>query len=137
MKEYKIGEVFTTDEGRTVQCVRSDGFCRGCVFYAVIGGKQRCKGLDIDCSDCSREDGQSVIFEELEELKEHTDYPVGKLLTFKGKVVEVVAAGISDEKASCYSCALFSYNRCHSVPCIPTERMDEKCIKFIAHVTEE
>lgn len=136
MKEYKIGEVFTTDEGKTVQCVRSDGFCRGCVFYAVIGGKQRCKGLDIACSDCSREDNQSVVFEELEELKEHTDYPVGKVLAFKGKVVEVVTVGISDE-TSCYSCALFSYDRCYNVNCTSTERMDEKSVKFIEHVTED
>lgn len=136
MKECKVGEVFTTDEGRTVQCVRSNGLCSGCVFLAKIGGTPRCRAGDIYCSDCSRGYGQHVIFEELEELKEHTDYPVGKVLTFKGKVVEVAAAGISDE-TSCYSCALFSYDRCYNVNCISTERMDGEHVKFIEHVTEE
>lgn len=136
MKEYRVGEVFTTDEGRTVQCVRSNGLCSGCVFLTKIGGTPRCKARDIYCSDCSREDGQHVIFEELEELKEHTDYPVGKVLTFKGKVVEAVVVGNND-KTSCFSCALFSYDRCYNVKCIPDERMDERGIKFIAHVTEK
>lgn len=137
MKEYRVGEVFTTDEGKTVQCVRSNGLCSGCVFLTNIDEKPRCKAGDIDCFECSREDGQhEVIFEELEELKEHTDYPVGKVLTFKGKVVEVVTVGISDE-TSCYSCALFSYDRCYNVNCIPAERVDGNYIKFIEHVTEE
>lgn len=136
MKEYRVGEVFTTEGGKTVQCVRSNGLCSGCVFLTKIGSTPRCKAGDIDCSECSREDGQHVIFEELEELKEHTDYPVGKVLTFKGKVVEVVTVGISDE-TSCYSCVPFSYDRCYNMNCTSTERMDEKSVKFIEHVTEE
>lgn len=79
MKEYKIGEVFTTRDGKTVQCVRSNGLCRGCVFLTRISGaprcdfltemldSPRCKARDIDCYDGSREDRQHVIFEELEE----------------------------------------------------------------------
>lgn len=134
MREYKVGEVFTTRDGKTVQCVRSNGLCSGCVFLTKIVDAPRCKAMDIDCSECSREDGQHVIFEELEELKEHTEYPVGKLLTFKGKVVEVV--GNNDEK-SCTDCALYDYRDCHDVLCIPCERMDEKYVKFIEHVTEE
>lgn len=134
MKEYKVGEVFTTEGGKTVQCVRSNGLCSGCVFLTKIGDAPRCKAVDIDCSECSREDGQHVIFEELEELKEHTEYPVGKVLTFKGKVVEVV--GNNDEK-SCYNCALFNYRGCDNILCVPCERMDEKYVKFIEHVTEK
>ena len=133
MIEYKVGEVFTTDEGKTVQCVRSNGLCSGCVFLTKRGGAPRCKAMDIDCSECSREDGQHVIFEELEELKEHTEYPVGKVLTFKGKVVEVV--GNNDER-SCYSCALFNYWSCGNILCIPCDRMDDSYVKFKEHVTE-
>ena len=84
MKEYKIGEVFTTRDGKTVQCVRSNGLCTGCVFLTrlsgaprcearEIGDAPRCKSREIDCSECSREDRQHVIFEELEELKEHVN----------------------------------------------------------------
>lgn len=134
MKEYKVGEVFTTDEGKTVQCVRSNGSCNGCVFLTKIGDAPQCKAMDIDCSECSREDGQHVIFEELEEIKEHTEYPVGKLLTFKGKVVEVV--GNNYEK-SCYNCALFFHDRCNNILCVPRERTDENYIKFKENVTEE
>ena len=146
MKEYKIGEVFTTGDGKTVQCVRSNGLCTGCVFLTMITGAPRCESLaeicdtprckarDIDCLECSREDRQHVIFEELEELKEHTEYPVGKLLTFKGKVVEVV--GNNDEK-SCYDCALFFHDRCNYVNCVPVERMDGEHIKFVEHVTAD
>lgn len=135
MKEYEIGEVFTTGDGKTVQCVRSNGLCSGCVFLTKIGDAPRCKAMDIDCSECSREDRQHVIFEELEELKEHTEYPVGKLLTFEGRVVEVV--GNNDEK-SCHGCALFeySYMSCHNILCIPTERADENYVKFKKYVTE-
>ena len=83
MKEYKIGEVFTTRGGKTVQCVRSNGLCTGCVFLTRISGaprcdfltemldSPRCKARDIDCSECSREDRQHVIFEELEDIKDH------------------------------------------------------------------
>lgn len=148
MKEYKIGEVFTTRDGKTVQCVRSNGLCRGCVFLTRISGaprcdfltemldSPRCKARGIDCCDVSREDGQHVIFEELEELEEHVDYPVGKLLTFEGRVVEVVD---NNEEKRCNGCALFeySYMSCHNILCIPAERMDEKYVKFIEHVTEE
>lgn len=136
MIEYKVGEVFTTDEGKTVQCVRSNGLCSGCVFLAKKAYAPLCKAVGIDCSECSREDGQHVIFEELEELKEHTEYPVGKVLAFEGRVVEVV--GNNDERL-CHGCALFeySYRSCHNIPCIPAERMDEKYIKFKKHVTED
>ena len=70
MKEYRVGEVFTTDEGKTVQCVRSNGLCSRCVFLANIDGLPRCKAGNIDCSEISREDGQHVIFEELEDVTE-------------------------------------------------------------------
>lgn len=134
MIEYKVGEVFTTDEGKIVQCVRSNGLCSGCVFLTKIGDAPRCKAVDIDCSECSREDGQHVIFEELEELKEHTEYPVGKLLAFKGKVVEVVD---NNAEKSCYGCALFFYRGCFDIPCVPRERVDEKYVKFKKYVTED
>lgn len=134
MKEYKVGEVFTTEGGKTVQCVRSNGLCSGCVFLAKIGDAPRCKAENIDCSECSREDGQHVIFEELEELKQHTEYPVGKVLAFKGKVVEVVE---HNEAKCCYGCALFNYRYCDHIPCVPRERMDDNYVKFKEHVTEE
>lgn len=134
MTEYKVGEVFTTGDGKTVQCVRSNGLCSGCVFLTKIGDAPRCKAMNIDCSEISREDNQSVVFEELEELKEHTEYPVGKVLSFKGKAVEVV--GNNDER-SCYNCAFFNYRYCDHVPCVPRERRDDNYIKFIEHVTEE
>lgn len=70
MIEYKVGEVFTTGDGKTVQCVRSNGLCSGCVFLTKIGDTPRCKAMYIDCSECSREDGQHVIFEELEDVTE-------------------------------------------------------------------
>lgn len=70
MKEYRVGEVFTTNEGKTVQCVRSNGLCTGCVFLTRIGDEPRCKAMYVDCSACSREDGQHVIFEELEDVTE-------------------------------------------------------------------
>lgn len=146
MKEYKVGEVFTTGDGKTVQCVRSNGLCTGCVFLTMISGAPRCeareigdaprcKSRDIDCSECSREDRQHVIFEELEELKQHTEYPVGKLLTFEGRVVEVVDD--NDEKA-CKGCALLDYDYwgCHRVSCTPDERRDENYVKLKEHVTE-
>lgn len=134
MKEYKVGEIFTTDEGKIVQCVRSNSLCSGCVFLTKIGDAPRCTAMDLDCSECSREDGQHVIFEELEELKGHTEYPVGKVLAFKGKVVEVVDN--NDEK-SCYGCALFFYRGCFDIHCVPRERVDEKYVKFKKYVTED
>lgn len=134
MTEYKVGEVFTTEDGKIVQCVRSIGLCSGCVFLTRIGDAPRCKAMDIDCSECSREDGQHVIFEELEELKEHTDYPVGKVLAFKGEAVEVT--GNNDER-SCDGCVLINYLRCHTTPCTPDERVDNNYIKFKKRVTEE
>lgn len=129
MKEYKVGEVFTTEDGKTVQCVRSNVLCTGCVFLTKIGGEPRCKAGNIDCSECSREDGQHVIFEELEELKEHTEYPVGKVLVFEGRALEVV--GNTD--MSCKGCALFSCDGCLDIHCIPCERTDGKYIKFKKH----
>lgn len=134
MKEYKVGEYFTTEGGKIVQCVRSNGLCSGCVFLTKIGDAPQCKAMDIDCSECSREDGQHVIFEELEKLKQHTEYPVGKVLAFGGRVVEVVE---HNEEKCCYGCALFNYRYCNHVPCVPRERMDNNYVKFIEHVTEE
>lgn len=135
MIEYKVGEVFTTDEGKIVQCVRSNGLCSGCVFLAKIGGAPRCKAMYIDCSECSREDGQHVIFEELEELKEHTEYPVGKVLLFKGKVVEVVDN--NQLYRDCEGCVFRGSTACNDALCIPSERTDKGYIKFKEHVTEE
>lgn len=134
MIEYKVGEVFTTDEGKIVQCVRSNGLCSGCVFLTKIGDKPRCKSGGIDCSACSREDDQSVVFEELEEIKEHTEYLVGKVLTLRGKVIEVVE---QNEAKCCYGCALFTYRYCNHIPCVPAERMDDNYVKFKEHVAEE
>ena len=134
MKEYKIGEVFTTEDGKTVRCVRSNGLCSGCVFLTKIDGAPQCKARDIDCSECSREDRQHVIFEELEKLKEHTEYPAGKVLTFEGKAVEVV---IDKVKTSCEGCVLFNYRNCDCIPCIPAERTDDNYVKFKEHVTED
>lgn len=147
MKEYKIGEVFTTEDGKTVQCVRSNGLCTGCVFLTRISGaprcdfltemldSPRCKARDIDCSECSREDRQHVIFEEVEELKEHTEYPVGKVLAFKGRLVEV--AGNDDR--SCSGCVFVNSDilDCFNVLCVPHERTDYNYVKFKEHVTEE
>lgn len=136
MKEYKVGEVFTTGDGKTVQCVRSNGSCNGCVFLTKLCYAPRCKAMDIDCSECSREDGQHVIFEELEELKEHTEYPVGEVLAFEGEAVEVVEL-VGNNERSCDGCALRNYLRCFNILCIPSERVDEKFIKFKKHVTED
>lgn len=133
MKEYRVGEVFTTDEGKTVQCVRSNGLCSGCVFLTKIGSTPRCKAGDIDCSECSREDGQRVIFEELEELKRNTEYPVGKVLAFDGKAVEVVDNKLYKD---CIGCVFLNDIDCNDVFCAPGERTDEEYVKFIEHVTE-
>ena len=134
MKEYKVGEVFTTEDGKTVQCVRSNGLCSGCVFLTKIGDAPRCKAMDLDCSACSREDEQHVIFEELEELKGYTYYPVGKVLAFEGDVVEVIS---NNDERSCDGCALRNYRGCFKVLCIPTKRVNEDYVKFKKHVTEE
>lgn len=135
MKEYKVGEVFTTEDGKTVQCVRSNGLCSGCVFLTKIGDAPRCKAMDIDCSECSREDGQHVIFEELEEFEEHTDYPVGKVLSFKGEAVEVVDN--NQLYRDCAGCVFFGIGTCNDAPCIPSERVDDGYVKFKKHVTEK
>ena len=133
MKYYKIGEVFTTDEGKTVRCVRSNGLCSGCVFLTKIGDAPRCKAMDIDCSDCSREDRQHVIFEKLEELKAHTEYPVGKVLTFRGSVVEV----IGNNEKSCEGCVCYNRINCNHIHCMPCERMGDNFVKFKKYVTED
>lgn len=137
MKEHRVGEVFTTDEGKTVQCVRSNGLCSGCDFLTDMLDSPRCKARDIDCSECSREDRQHVIFEELEELKEHTEYPVGKVLMFEGEVAEVVE--VADNEKLCEGCARFNYWNCDNVLCRPSERTDGKNVifKLMANVTEE
>lgn len=137
MKEYRVGEVFTTEDGKTVQCVRSNGSCNGCVFLAKLCYAPRCEAMDIDCSECSREDGQHIIFEELEKFEEHTAYPVGKVLAFEGEVVEVVKVVGNNNKRSCDGCALRNYYSCFNVPCMPAERVDGSFIKFKKHVTEE
>lgn len=135
MKEYKVGEVFTTKDGKPVQCVRSNGLCSGCVFLTKIAGAPRCKAMDIDCSECSREDRQHVIFEELEEFKEHTEYPVGKLLAFRGEAVDVVDN--NQLYKDCTGCVFFGIGTCNDALCIPCERTDENYVKFKKHVTEE
>lgn len=135
MIEYEVGEVFTTDEGKTVQCVRSNGLCSGCVFLTKIGDAPRCGAIDIDCSECSREDGQHVIFEELEELKGHTEYPVGKVLAFRGEAVEVVYN--NQLYKNCIGCALSGIGACNDALCLPGERTDDNYVKFKKHVTEE
>lgn len=58
MKEYKIGEVFTTRDGKTVQCVRSNGLCTGCVFSGI----GTCN--DALCIPRERTDGNYVKFKE-------------------------------------------------------------------------
>lgn len=135
MREYKVGEVFTTEDGNTVQCVRSNGLCSGCVFLTKIGDAPRCKAMDLDCSERSREDGQHVIFEELEEFEEHTEYPVGKVLAFRGEAVEVV----DNNKLykACTGCVFSGISTCNDAPCIPRERTDGAYVKFKKHVTEE
>lgn len=135
MIEYEVGEVFTTDEGKTVQCVRSNGLCSGCVFLTKIGSTPRCKAMDIYCTDCSREDGQHVIFEELEEFKEHTEYPVGKVLAFRGEAVEVVDN--NQLYKDCTGCVFSGIGTCNDALCIPRERTDGNYVKFKKHVTED
>ena len=135
MKTIRVGEVFTTDEGKTVQCVRSNGLCSGCVFLTNIDGTPRCKAMDIDCSECSREDRQHIIFEELEEFEEHTEYPVGKVLAFRGEAVEVV--GNNQLYKDCTGCVFSGIGTCNDALCLPYERTDDNYVKFKKHVTEE
>lgn len=134
MKEYKVGEVFAIGDGKTVRCVRSNGLCSGCVFLTKIVDAPQCKARDIDCSKYSREDGQHVIFEELEELKEHVEYPVGKVLAFEGEAVEVVN---DNGERLCRGCELSHYLSCNNIFCIPADRVDGCFIKFKKYVTEE
>lgn len=144
MKEYKVGEYFTTEDGKTVQCVRSNGLCSGCVFLTKIGSAPRCKAGDIDCTDCSREDGQSVIFEELEELKHHTEYPpfdsdreyqLFERFQHNGVVAECRKHDSSDPCRDCviYPCAVTYHN------CMSFKRMDKVDVfyKKLEDVTEE
>lgn len=143
MKEYRVGEVFTTDEGKTVQCVRSNGLCSGCVFLTKMGGAPRCKAKDIDCSECSREDGQHVIFEELEEFKEHADYPpfdpdreyhLFERFQHNGVVAECRKYESSDPCGDCviHPCAVTYHN------CMAFKRMDKVDVfyKKLEDVTE-
>lgn len=136
MKEYKVGEVFTTDEGQTLRCVRSNGLCSGCVFLTKITDKPRCKAMDLDCSECSREDGQHVIFEEIEEFKYKTEYPVGKVLALAGSLVEVVKDGMYGSR--CQEC-VFHDAYCGNILCMSYERSDDAYVAFkkIEDVTEE
>lgn len=123
-------------DGSTYAVVESDTFCDGCVFHS----ETRCEAMnipEIQCDANLREDGKHVIFEELEEFKEHTAYPVGKVLAFEGEVVEVVEVVGNNDKRSCDGCALRNYYSCFNVPCIPAERVDESFIKFKKYVTEE
>lgn len=145
MKEYRVGEVFTTDEGKTVQCARSNGLCTGCAFYAVIGGKPRCRAMDVYCSGYSREDGQSVIFEELEELKENTpryppfnpdrEYHLFERFQHNGVVAECCERELFDPCRDCaiYPCAVTYHN------CMAIKRMDMVSVfyKKLEDVTEK
>lgn len=135
MIEYKVGEVFTTDEGKTVQCVRSNGLCSGCVFLTKRGDAPRCKAMGIDCSECSREDGQHVIFEELEEFKYNKEYKVGEVLSYNGMVAEVVDNNQSNR--NCRGCIFYGIYPCNFALCVPAERTDDNYVKFKEHVTEK
>lgn len=123
-------------DGSIFAVVESDTFCDGCIFHSETG----CEAVnipEIQCGADLREDGKNVIFEELEKFKEHTAYPVGKVLAFEGEVVEVVKVVGNNNKRSCDGCALRNYYSCFNVPCIPAERVDGSFIKFKKHVTEE
>ena len=137
MKEYRVGEVFTTDEGKTVQCVRSNGLCSGCVFLTKVGDEPRCKAMDVDCSDCSREDGQHVIFEELEEFKYNNEYKVGEVLSYNGTVAEVVDN--NQPNRNCRGCIFYGIYPCNFALCVPVERTDDNYVKFekVRDVTEK
>ena len=106
-----------------------------CESLAEICDTPRCKARDIDCSGCSREDGQHVIFEELEELKRNTEYPVGKVLAFEGKAVEVVDG--NKLYWDCTGCVFSNRINCDGVFCTPCERTDDGYVKFIERVTEK
>ena len=142
MKEYKVGEVFTTDEGKTVQCVRSNGLCTGCAFYAVIGGKPRCKAMDAYCSERSREDGQHVIFEELKEntsgyptFSPDREYHLFERFQHNGVVAECRKYELFNP---CRDCAIYpcadSYNNCMAFK--RTDKVDV-FYKKLKDVTEE
>lgn len=137
MEEYKVGEVFTTEDGKTVQCVRSNGLCSGCVFLTKISDAPRCKAMDIDCSECSREDGQHVIFEELEEFKYNKEYKVGEVLSYNGAVAEVVDN--SQPNRNCRGCIFYGIYPCNFALCVPVERTDDNYVKFekVRDVTAE
>lgn len=131
-------------DGRTYASVEVDEnvACKGCVFYTVGWDMNtpRCTAANIpefQCVSVVGDEEKNVIFEELEKFKEHTEYPVGKVLAFEGEVVEVVKVIGNNNKRSCDGCALRNYYSCFNVPCIPTERADEKYIKFKKHVTED
>ena len=137
MKEYKVGEVFTTDEGKIVQCVRSNGLCSGCVFLTKINFAPRCKAMDLDCSECSREDDQHVIFEELEEFKYNKEYKVGEVLSYNGMVAKVVDN--NQPNRNCRGCLFDFIHPCNFALCVPKERTDNNYIKFekVRDATEE
>lgn len=137
MKDYKVGEIFTTGDGKTVQCVRSNGLCSGCVFLAKIVDALQCKAMDMDCSECSREDGQHVIFEELEEFKYNKEYKVGEVLSYNGTVAEVVDN--NQPNRNCRGCIFYGIYPCNFALCVPVERTDDNYVKFekVRYVTEE
>lgn len=127
MKEYKVGEVFTSEDGKTVQCVRSNGFCSGCVFLAKIGDPPRCKAMDINCSECSREDNRDVVFKEIEHITPIKEYKPGTVLTYKDKLIICKECKPEDH---CESCILWDED-CLSFPCHYRDRSDGKSVHFI------
>lgn len=142
MIEYKVGEVFTTDEGKIVQCVRSNGLCSGCVFLTKIGDAPRCKAMDIDCSFCSREDNQSVIFEELKEntpkyppFNPYREYHLFERFQYNGVVAECREYELFNPCRDCaiYPCAVTYLN------CMAFKRVDKIDVfyKKLENVTEE
>ena len=119
-------------DGSIYAVVESDNFCDGCIFHSVTW----CGAVnipEIQCDADLREDGQHVIFEKLEELKAHTEYPVGKVLTFRGSVVEVV----DDNEKSCEGCVCYNRINCNHIHCMPFERMDDNFVKLKKYVTED
>lgn len=129
MIEYKVGEVFTTDEGKTVQCVRSNGLCSGCVFLTKIVCAPRCKAMDVDRSDCSREDGQHVIFKEIERVTYNKEYKPGTVLRFRDKLIIC-----NERKKEDYcggSCVFWDEKNCLPIPCHWRDRSDGKAVEFL------
>lgn len=129
MIEYKVGEVFTTDEGKTVQCVRSNGLCSGCVFLTKIGDAPRCEAMDVDCSDCSREDGQHVIFKEIERVTYNKEYKPGTVMRFRDKLI--ICNECKKEDHCGGGCVFWDEKNCLPIPCHWRDRSDGKAVEFL------